>query len=103
MTDPTPHTVSQPTHIAEPFREVLNGITEYLAREEFNDFCECCVREQWTLEQARHHIAFSGMLVEWYLAPDNEPNPERYALKQIKICANEEDYAQFDPSLKINV
>lgn len=97
-----PHSISEPVHIPESLRKIIEPILTYIAGESFEDLCKHCVEEQWTLDQAYGHVAFKALILEWYLAPSNHPNAQRYALAELKASANEDDYEQFHPSLKIH-
>ena len=96
-----PHTILEPVHIPEQLTDIIGSILGYIAENEFDDLCQRCVEDQWTLDQAREHVAFMGLLAEWYLAPSEDPNPERYALRTLKQDADPDDYERFHPSLKI--
>jgi hypothetical protein len=101
-----PHVVSEPQSIDpdSDLGRLAHATARYVVEYEIEDLLDqISSGDLTTLEEARAHIAFTGLELLWYLGGSQEVNPIQFALFVLNKRLPRSVLSNLDPSLKLFV
>ena len=88
--------------LPDEFCTLVHKLATYVIGTEWKDFIEACIENSWTIDEARNHIFYIALIVNWHMKEEQiGTDCETYALEIIELYAHDRDYKLLNSSLKL--